>query len=456
MSVSITAQLQKEVSRLALRNWHYLLLAGGLALVLSLLASSHWQSVASLGALDEIEMSRNRVDRIDAMLVAVLDAETGVRGYLATSSKAYLQPYRGALPRIAGSLATLHADADAGVLSKDRVERLQTVVDRKLELLARSVETRAIEMEAGERIGEDKRLMDEIRLLLASLETEAWTKGQAQIAASKDAISLARWAIFGLGLGALVLLVASFGLVVRQIRLRSRIRDLLAGENQRLESEVARRTAELSRMAQYLSNVRETEKSRLARELHDELGAILTSAKMDASWMARKIDPEAMTAIRERFNRLVEQLNRGIALKRRIIDNLRPPLLEELGLVSSVQAMLDEVRASTSLAVEFEAPETLPPLSAEKTLALYRITQESVTNVRKYAKARSLTIRLHHADGRLRLEVADDGIGFDPAVSTATHGLEGMRYRVQTFGGRFEVRSAPGAGTRVMAEIAAG
>lgn len=456
MSVSTTAQLQKEVSRLALRNWHYLLLAGGLALVLSLLVSSHWQYVASLGALDEIETSRNRVDRIDAMLVAVLDAETGVRGYLATSSKAYLEPYRGALPRIGSGLALLHADADAGVLSTERVEKLQALVDRKLELLARSVETRAIEMEAGERIGEDKRLMDEIRLLLASLETEAWTKGQAQIAASKEAISLARWAIFGLGLGALVLLVASFTLVVRQIRLRSRIRDLLAGENQRLESEVARRTAELSRMAQYLSNVRETEKSRLARELHDELGAILTSAKMDASWMARKIDPEAMTAIRERFNRLVEQLNRGIALKRRIIDNLRPPLLEELGLVSSVQAMLDEVRASTSLAVEFEAPETLPPLSAEKTLALYRITQESVTNVRKYAKARSLAIRLQYADGRLRLEVADDGVGFDPAVSTATHGLEGMRYRVQTFGGRFEVRSAPGAGTRVMAEIAAG
>lgn len=456
MSTSYTTQLQKELSRLALRSWHYLLLAGGLALVLSVLVSSHWQYAASLAALDEIETSRRRVDRMEALLVAVLDAETGVRGFVATSSEDYLEPYRGALPRIGTGLDALRSDAAAGVLSAGRVATLQAAMDRKLAVLAQAVETREIAIEAGERIGEDKRLTDEIRRLLAGLEAEAWIKGQQQIAASRHAIDLSRWAIVGLGIGALILLVAFFVLVGRQIRLRSRIRDLLAGENHRLESEVARRTAELSRLAQYLSNVRETEKGRLARELHDELGAILTSAKMDASWMARKIDPDAMGAIRERFDRLVTQLNRGIALKRRIIDNLRPPLLEELGLVASLQAMLDEVRASTSLQVRFEAPEALPALSGEKTLALYRITQESVTNVRKYARARTLSVRVEHAGQRIRLEVADDGVGFDPSASTATHGLEGMRYRVQTFGGRFEVQSAPGAGTRVVAEIAAG
>jgi protein-histidine pros-kinase len=251
----------------------------------------------------------------------------------------------------------------------------------------------------------------------------------------------------------MLLLVALFALILHQFRLRAQIAQLLHGENQRLEAEVASRTHELSTMAWYLANVSEVEKGRLARELHDEMGAILTSAKMDTSWIARKLDAGTMSAIRERFDRLVTQLNSGIALKRRIIDNLRPPLLEELGLTASLQAMVDEARSSSGLQISFSGPESEPALSADKSLALFRIAQESLTNVRKYAQARSVSLALSVQDRSVRLEIGDDGRGFDQSAVGGTHGIAGMRYRVQMFRGTFAVDSAPGKGTRVVAEI---
>ena len=126
-----------------------------------------------------------------------------------------------------------------------------------------------------------------------------------------------------------------FAVMRRQNLLRGRLAELLRTENARLEAQVAARTTELSQLARYLTVAREAEKESLARELHDELGALLTAAKLDAGWMRRKLPPELREQWHERIERLLHTLSSGIALKRRLIDDLRPPLLKDLGLIEA-------------------------------------------------------------------------------------------------------------------------
>ncbi len=453
MAATLGQQLSATLGCLRLPNRHHVLLAAGCALVLSLLVSSHWQSSLSLEALAALQSHRDRIDRIDALLIDLLDAETGARGYMVTGKEDYLEPYRKALPAIAELLPQVHADAQDDAHSRAIFEKLQESVDRKLAVLADAVSSGKIALRPGDPVGPGKVVMDEIRDLIAQLKQAAEVDSTNLIARSSAAIEITRWVSLALGLGAMLLLVALFALTLNQFRLRAQITQLLHGENQRLEAEVASRTHELSTMAWYLAHVSEVEKGRLARELHDEMGAILTSAKMDTSWIARKLDAGTMSAIRERFDRLVTHLNSGIALKRRIIDNLRPPLLEELGLTASLQAMVDEARSSSGLQISFSGPESEPALSADKSLALFRIAQESLTNVRKHAQARSVSLALSVQDRSVRLEIGDDGRGFDQSAVGGTHGIAGMRNRVQMFRGTFAVDSVPGTGTRVVAEI---
>lgn len=454
MDLPLGKEVAQLMSAMRFRNWHHVMLAAGCALVLSLLVSSHWQYAVSMDAISGIKSRRDRMDRLDALLISLLDAETGVRGFLVTGKDAYLEPYRASIPEIQSLIATIRKDAADGTYPTEFVTGLEQKVTTKLEVLATAVVERGVRIGSNESQGPGKSVMDDIRYLMLQMKQKGASDADSLLADSIKAIKLTRWSTIALGVGAMVLLIIVFSLVLRQFRLRAEIAELLHGDNQRLEAEVSRRTADLTAMATYLSSVREQEKGRLARELHDEMGAILTSAKMDASWIARKIDPQAMAQIRERFDRLVTQLNHGITLKRRIIDNLRPPLLEELGLTASLQAMVDEFRASTGLVVVFDGPEDADlGISGDRALALFRIAQESMTNVRKYAQARSVRITLSRGHRNVRLEVSDDGCGFDDTAVAGTHGIAGMRYRVQMFRGCFVVNAAPGEGTRIVAEI---
>ena len=437
-----------------LPRWHHVMLAFGCALVLSLMVSSYFQFSLSMEALASLQFHRERSDRVDALLIDLLDAETGVRGFRITGNEEYLEPYRNALPRISELMPKLRADTQAQPETRAIFDSLQRQVDIKLAVLAAAVTSSKPPPGASvEGVGTGKVAMDEIRGLLALLSLRATVDGARSISDSLQYLRVTRWVTISLGLGAMLLLIAMFSLILRQIHLRGQIADLLQGENQRLEEQVSRRTAELSMLASYLSNVREIEKGRLARELHDEMGAILTSAKMDAGWIARTLDASAMNTIRERFDRLVKQLNEGIKLKRRIIDNLRPPLLEELGLTASLQAMVDEFRASTGKNIAFDSPPPEPNISSEKTLALFRIAQEALTNIRKYAQANCVQMALWTESGTVHLKVVDDGRGFDPSEVSGTHGIAGMKYRVQMFGGRFSIVSAPSQGTQVEVTI---
>ena len=208
----------------------------------------------------------------------------------------------------------------------------------------------------------------------------------------------------------------------------------IAGDRNRLEAEVAARTEQLRELAQHLQTIREDERSRLARELHDELGALLTAAKLDVARLKSRLGATLTPDATERLAHLNESLNGGIALKRRIIEDLRPSSLSNLGLVAALEILLREFAARSEIEVIDDLAAV--DLDAGAQLTVYRLVQEALTNVVKYAKARRVVVTLEPIEGGgARVSVKDDGIGFDTSVPRmARHGLIGMRYRVEAEG----------------------
>lgn len=422
---------------------------------LAWLVAGQWQTESSRAALEDLRARSVRLHHLDTLLLQMLDAESSVRGYLLTRNPVYLRPYQEGQAGLEATLGALRADAWTDEAQRETVDHLALLIDMRWSLLTQAIERGVPPTAVQPDGGTGKQVTDDIRARILTLRAAT----QAEIDATQDG-AFARFADARtmnrvLGASVLALLLVLVVVLYRQDRLRERMAQLLHSENERLHTEVAHRTQELSSLASYLTNAREAEKARLARELHDELGALLTAAKLDAGWIARKLPAETMTPLRSRFDRLLDTLNQGIALKRKVVADLRPPLLSELGLVEALRALPDSGDIGEhGGALEIDLPESLPELPPPTALALYRIAQEALTNVRRYAQATRVRLRLRIEGDELELTVEDDGVGFDPAArGDDRHGLAGMAHRVQMLAGRLDIDSAPGQGTRITARV---
>lgn len=220
----------------------------------------------------------------------------------------------------------------------------------------------------------------------------------------------------------------------------------------RIFAEIYRRKGrELERLSARLLSAQEEERRRIARRLHDELGQALTVAKLDLELAGR----EAPSELQDRLREGAQLLDRAIAEVRQLSHGLRPPLLDELGLTEALRALAERFAAAENLEIELEA-EDLGGLRPEVESLVYRTAQEALTNAARHAEARRIGIRLSKANDHLRLEIEDDGRGFNPQrVLRAARGLglQGMRERVILAGGVLQIASRPGAGTRIILEI---
>lgn len=225
-------------------------------------------------------------------------------------------------------------------------------------------------------------------------------------------------------------------------------------EKAKLEGLVALRTAELERLANHLINVQERERERLARELHDELGSLLTAAKFDVARVKSRL-PTEPPELHERLSHLTNTLNAGIAIKRKIIEDLRPSSLSNLGLPAALEILTQEFRANTQLPVDISVDEVT--LNEGQQLGVYRLVQEALTNIAKHARATQVQVLVKNYMNHIEVVVSDDGVGFDAGKSKhASHGLSGMRQRMHALKGRLELNSAPGQGTTIKAILPLG
>lgn len=431
-------------------HWHHLFLALGCAFVLLVLGSSHWQGSANLRALGELRQQAERVERLDSLLIQLMDAENAVRGYLLSGNRAHLEPYEKSLVTVNHTLEAIRWDLERGPGNFVALAELSGLVAIKLRSLELAIERGT----AGEETRiKGKRNTDGIRDGIFGLKARLAAEGHASFDRSTGHVERMRWVVALLAGGALLLMLILFIVLERQFKLRGQLTGMLQSENQRLDALVQARTAELSDLASYLTNAREAEKAQLARELHDELGALLTAAKMETGAIARKLDAAAAPC-RERLLRLDALLDSGIALKRRIIDGLRPALLEELGLISTLRTLGDEFADEAESVLSLELPDGDLELAPAPALALFRIAQEALTNIRRHAHAKRVKLALRVLAGQLELAIEDDGVGFQSAAARGRqHGLAGMKHRVQMCAGEFALSSRPGAGTRIVARI---
>jgi signal transduction histidine kinase len=224
----------------------------------------------------------------------------------------------------------------------------------------------------------------------------------------------------------------------------------LVGRQKPVLGEIVKQAEEVSSLSAFLQTHYEREKAGLARELHDQLGGILTPAKMDLSWLQTHPgnDPEYA----QRLARLAALLDQGIDLKRRITEDLRPSLIDHLGFAAAVQWYVDEACCAAHIGhrVTIGKLERLP---SDLEIALYRVVQESVTNVIRHAKARNVELIVERTCTGLRVAVCDDGVGIDDmdAARKRSHGLTGMTQRMRAIQGTLDIRSRRGEGTRVEA-----
>ena len=258
-----------------------------------------------------------------------------------------------------------------------------------------------------------------------------------------DAIMINRVALH------LLVLMSVLGLVLftRQLRYSDQQK---ARESEYLSSQVALRTAELRQLAGHLVTTREDERSRLARELHDELGGLFTAMKLELARLRRIA--ELPTAALERLGGIEQRLNEGIAVKRRITENLRPSSLDQLGLVPALEVLCQDAAIVLGIAVTTDLQTV--SLDKESELTVFRLVQESLTNISKYAQAQQVWVSLEGRGDRVRVSVRDNGCGFDArAVPTRRHGLIGMRVRVESHAGHLSINSSPGRGTHIVSEL---
>lgn len=224
-------------------------------------------------------------------------------------------------------------------------------------------------------------------------------------------------------------------------------------ERQRAELALRESNRQLKELTGMLQQVRESERSRIAREMHDELGQLITGIRFELRWLESRL-PAERSDLTGKLGSMVKQLDLSIASLRRITTELHPLILDDLGLSAAAGWLVDQFAQRTGIQVHLQLPKTEPKQGGQLALAIFRIMQESLTNVAKYAQATSVEISLQDAPTDWILTIKDNGIGFDPNIDNREgFGLIGMRERATLLGGSFAVDSAAGWGTQIHVTI---
>lgn len=408
-------------------------------------------------ASERVHDSELRQQALIEFIALITDAESGQRGYLLTGESSYLQPYTEAVTKVEAALDRVH-EAYGGSDDSPEFQELRVLTGKKLGELE---DTLALFKRRGPvpavnvvRTDVGKRTMDAISRIIGNLRLAETRELAAATAQWQADYQVSRWVsaagvILNIGL---VLLATRF--VYSDMRRRAAQATNLRDQKQGLEQQVDERTRELTALSTHLQGVSEQEKSALSRELHDELGGLLVAARMDLSWLQQRL-PTSDPAIEQRFRRIHESLSAGVDLKRRVVEELRPTLLDNMGLFTAVRWQFKETCRRAGLVCTETIPDSEPKFDPDSAIGVFRIAQEALTNILKHAEAKSANLFIGIEGGTFVLRVSDDGKGIPPhrLQTTTSHGLASMRHRINALGGSWEMKSPPSGGTMVTAVI---
>ena len=434
---------------------HYapILLGAAFIATLFIVAESGYKRIHDAGQV--ISAAEDRQALMSRYLRLVLDAESAQRGFLLTEDPRYLRDFDPAvraldpmITRIILALRESGFDEDA-----EKAQSLRTITGKKVGEMQMSlrlygeVDRAAALQLLNTDIGQ--RAMSDLRHQLRELyDAEDERLTNARESSARD-LQTSRVLLGAASFMSLLLVILVGALLARDMRRREKETAQLDARNRELDRTVQQRTAMLFHLSSSLQKVAEREKATLARELHDELGGLLVATKIDVSWLRKRID-DGSDASRMRWERVLRCMDEGLSLKRRVIESLRPTLLDNIGLVAALRWLVDETLRRQGLACEEQYPETVPDLSPDARIAVFRAVQECLINIVKHAKAKSVLIRVTASDDELSVIVRDDGVGIDEAriETPQSHGLLGMRHRIESLAGKLGIQSlGPGVGT---------
>ena len=214
---------------------------------------------------------------------------------------------------------------------------------------------------------------------------------------------------------------------------------------------------QLRKLASHLESVREEERSRIAREIHDELGQTLTGLKFELTWLKNKISriDSVKSELVEKIDSMSQMITSAIQWARKLSTDLRPGLLDDYGLVAALEWQVKEFETRTGIHCHFDSFAENVALDREKSTALFRICQESLTNVARHANATAITISLREDEGNVILEIKDNGRGVTESEigDPKSFGILGMRERTRLLRGDFSIGGSPGKGTTIIVRI---
>lgn len=213
-------------------------------------------------------------------------------------------------------------------------------------------------------------------------------------------------------------------------------------------TDVKRAEAEIRELTAHLEGAKEAERAEVAREIHDDIGAIFFAIKVDLAWLRKRV--AADPAVRDRLASIEVQLDSGVQASQRIVRSLRPAVLD-FGVIGAAEWLTGDFAKRTGIACDFEAGVDELPLAPELGTAMFRVLQESLTNISRHAEATETRVRISVEDEVVRLEVSDNGRGIGSADlgKRASFGVRGMRERAIELGGSFEIGATEAGGTRL-------
>ncbi len=429
----------------------FLCIALGIAM-LTIFFTDNW--ILKIRTQDaQIAGSREIISSLNQFKTNLYQAEGDQRGYIITQKSDYLASYENAVNGAKLNLSVLDK-----LIPKDQEDSLDEL---KLTLEAKLTEMKI----TTDLINSDK-LKNAMSVINLDHGLEQTAKLDLNVGGllkrnqlllkkyTDNRIKFNEYARFAVIFGPL-LLIFLVVLVIRQLFIELAEKN----KNQRLLSEVNHdnqlkmdnQANMLSELA--LSNLADVERERhhLARELHDELGSILTATKMDISWVIKTLK-DSHPVIVEKLKRTSGYIDKGIHFKRDIVQNLHPQMISSFGFWPALRNMIEDYVERNQWQLDLILPDEEVKLNETIGLVAYRVIQETLNNCSKYANAKKLSLHLICDATDIKIEIQDDGVGIDLSTlqNASTHGIKGMRHRVQSIGGSYSLSSEKGAGLNVV------
>lgn len=220
------------------------------------------------------------------------------------------------------------------------------------------------------------------------------------------------------------------------------------------EIEFARSQEQLREFSSHIQDAKEQERMRIAREVHDEIGGLLTAIKMDLAWLKHKL-PADNTLLQDKTSTIENLVDKAATAARNLAHSLRPGYLDSFGIVAAIEMEANEFQQRTGIRCTLEHAEDSIDLNPDVSIALFRIFQEALTNIMKHAQASAVKVSIHDGEHGIDLTISDNGCGFADTerLKPRSFGLRGIQERVAHFGGQVQISSAPGKGTTIAVNI---